>query len=87
MCDSDDPGEGGRGSIDLTGFLFGNINESGQLEDDGYLDGEAKRMLSALGRLGLEPMLSEVLEEEEMNRDDSEEKGSLFYYFSVNDSK
>lgn len=33
MADSDD-----EGSINLTGFLFGNINERGELEDDDILD-------------------------------------------------
>lgn len=74
MCDSDDPGDNGRTGLDLTGFLFGNIDERGQLEDDGLLDGDSKRMLSSLTRLGLGSMLSEVLDEEEPPKDD-EEKG------------
>lgn len=74
MCDSDDPGDNAPGGLDLTGFLFGNIDESGQLEDDGLLDGESKRMLSSLTRLGLGSMLSEVLDEAEPSKDD-EEKG------------
>lgn len=78
MCDSDDPGDHARSGLDLTGFLFGNIDESGQLEDDGLLDGDSKRMLSSLNRLGLGSMLSEVLEGEEPSKDD-EEKG--FWYF------
>ncbi|KAL0893102.1 hypothetical protein ABMA27_014741 [Loxostege sticticalis] len=72
MCDSDDPGDHARSGLDLTGFLFGNIDESGQLEDDGLLDGDSKRMLSSLNRLGLGSMLSEVLEGEEPSKDDEE---------------
>ncbi|XP_041978087.1 transcription initiation factor TFIID subunit 1 isoform X2 [Aricia agestis] len=72
MCDSDDPSDQGRSGLDLTGFLFGNIDESGQLEDDGLLDGDSKRMLSSLSRLGLGSMLSEVLEEQEPNNDDED---------------
>lgn len=76
MCDSDDPSEG-RSGMDLTGFLFGNIDESGQLVDDGLLDGDSKRMLSSLSRLGLGSMLSEVLEEEEISKEDQEKGRKL----------
>lgn len=37
MSDSDSDEEHGR-PFSLTGFLFGNINEDGQLEDDSVLD-------------------------------------------------
>lgn len=74
MCDSDEGGDQDRGGVDLTGFLFGNIDERGQLEDDGLLDGDSKRMLSSLTRLGLGSMLSEVLEAEESIKEE-EEKG------------
>lgn len=80
MCDSDDVGDGGtHGTVDLTGFLFGNIDESGQLEDDGLLDVESKKMLSSLNRLGLGSMLSEVLDEQDLQNDD-EEKGIVSVY-------
>ncbi|KAJ0177252.1 hypothetical protein K1T71_007261 [Dendrolimus kikuchii] len=72
MCDSDDPGDHSRPGMDLTGFLFGNIDESGNLEDDGLLDGDAKKMLSSLNRLGLGSMLSEVLDTEEISKEDEE---------------
>lgn len=78
MCDSDDPGDHSRPGMDLTGFLFGNIDESGNLEDDGLLDGDAKKMLSSLNRLGLGSMLSEVLDAEEISKED-EEKGYFFF--------
>lgn len=35
--------------VDLTGFLFGNIDSSGRLEDD-FLDNESKNQLSSLAR-------------------------------------
>ncbi|CAB3979442.1 transcription initiation factor TFIID subunit 1 isoform X2 [Paramuricea clavata] len=36
----------------LTGFLFGNINEKGELEDESILDEESRRHLSRLESLG-----------------------------------
>lgn len=80
MCDSDDAGDVNRG-VDLTGFLFGNIDESGQLEDDGLLDGESKRMLSALSRLGMGAILSEVLDPEDLNKEDEEKGWFCLHYF------
>ncbi|CAH2037396.1 unnamed protein product, partial [Iphiclides podalirius] len=90
MCDSDDQAEHGRSGMDLTGFLFGNIDETGQLEDDGLLDGDSKRMLSSLNRLGLGSMLSEVLEQDEPNQEDeekdyTEKSPSAVDYFDIDD--
>ena len=64
MGDSDDDREGSDPGIDLTGFLFGNIDELGQLEDD-VLDSESKRHLASLGRLGLGSILKEVIDVEQ----------------------
>ncbi|KAJ3588964.1 hypothetical protein NHX12_009816 [Muraenolepis orangiensis] len=50
MSDSDSDEEQGR-PFSLTGFLFGNINEDGQLEDDSVLDSESKKHLAGLGSL------------------------------------
>ncbi|XP_026488250.2 transcription initiation factor TFIID subunit 1 [Vanessa tameamea] len=91
MCDSDDPNEHSRSGMDLTGFLFGNIDERGQLEDDGLLDGDSKRMLSSLHRLGLGSMLSEVLDEEEPVKDDeekdyTEKSPSAVDFFDIDDA-
>ncbi|XP_045448768.1 transcription initiation factor TFIID subunit 1 [Melitaea cinxia] len=91
MCDSDDPNDHSRSGMDLTGFLFGNIDETGQLEDDGLLDGDSKRMLSSLNRLGLGSMLSEVLEEEETVKDDEEKdytqkSPSAVDFFDIDDA-
>ena len=65
MGDSEDEREGSDPGIDLTGFLFGNIDESGQLEDD-VLDSESKRHLASLGRMGLSSMLREVIDAEQI---------------------
>lgn len=35
--------------VDLTGFLFGNIDETGQLESDVF-DSESQKHLSSLGK-------------------------------------
>lgn len=35
--------------VNLTGFLFGNIDESGQLENDMF-DSESQKQLASLGR-------------------------------------
>ncbi|XP_018430785.1 PREDICTED: transcription initiation factor TFIID subunit 1-like, partial [Nanorana parkeri] len=44
----------------LAGFLFGNINEDGQLEDDCVLDKESKKHLAGLGALGLGSLITEI---------------------------
>ncbi|KAK7790672.1 hypothetical protein R5R35_002446 [Gryllus longicercus] len=75
MNDSDsDPG------IDLTGFLFGNVDESGQLEND-VLDSESKRHLASLGRLGLNSFWDEFIPRKEVKKfksdSDSDDEGVL----------
>lgn len=49
--------------FNLTSFLFGNIDASGLLEDD-ILDDDCKKYLNSLGKLGLQPLLTEVIGEE-----------------------
>ena len=44
--DSDDDEKHG---VDLTGFLFGNIDSEGRLEDD-IFDSETKKNLASLSR-------------------------------------
>ncbi|KAK9885772.1 hypothetical protein WA026_013642 [Henosepilachna vigintioctopunctata] len=66
MGDSDDENNDNYNSDNLgnlTGFLFGNIDESGQLESDVF-DSESQKYLSSLGKLGLGSFLKEVLTEE-----------------------
>ena len=46
--------------LNITGFLFGNIDDNGQLEDD-ILDPEAKQHLASLGRLGLSSFINEMM--------------------------
>uniref|UniRef100_A0A6I8P397 Transcription initiation factor TFIID subunit 1 n=1 Tax=Ornithorhynchus anatinus TaxID=9258 RepID=A0A6I8P397_ORNAN len=61
MSDSDsDEDSGGGGPFSLAGFLFGNINESGQLEGDSVLDKECKKHLAGLGALGLGSLITEL---------------------------
>lgn len=75
MGDSDediDKDSGGMG-INMTGFLFGNIDENGELEDD-VLDSEAKQHLASLCRFGLGSFLSEMLTNEE--RDDNDDRSN-----------
>lgn len=45
--DSDDDHDDDTFSNQLTGFLFGNIDENGKLESD-FLDEEAKRQINSL---------------------------------------
>lgn len=47
MVDSED--ELGDESINLTGFLFGNIDESGNLESDVF-DSSEQKHLASLGK-------------------------------------
>ncbi|NWI16598.1 TAF1 factor, partial [Crypturellus soui] len=68
--ESDEEAEGGRAEpFSLAGFLFGNINEAGQLEGDSVLDKESKKHLAGLGALGLGNLITEIT----ANEDDSTE--------------
>ena len=77
MADSDEEAAQGRdeggGSLDLTSFLFGNIDTSGQLEEE-FLDESTKKQLNSLGTLlsgtNLNSLAREVsIEAEETNED------------------
>uniref|UniRef100_A0A3B4CXV0 Transcription initiation factor TFIID subunit n=1 Tax=Pygocentrus nattereri TaxID=42514 RepID=A0A3B4CXV0_PYGNA len=70
MSDSDSDEDQDR-PFHLTGFLFGNINEDGQLEDDSVLDTECKKHLAGLGSLGLGALITEITatEEDSANQD------------------
>lgn len=48
--------------LNLTGFLFGNIDKEGKLASD-ILDDESKRQLATLGRFGFMSMLETVIRE------------------------
>lgn len=74
MSDSD---EDNNKQYDLTSFLFGNIDECGQLEDD-ILDNESKRHLSSLARLGLGSFINDIVAEEDVAiEDDTDDVGDL----------
>uniref|UniRef100_A0A8B9L4G4 Transcription initiation factor TFIID subunit 1 n=1 Tax=Astyanax mexicanus TaxID=7994 RepID=A0A8B9L4G4_ASTMX len=59
----------------LTGFLFGNINEDGQLEDDSVLDTESKKHLAGLGSLGLGALITEITASEEDTSNQDRDQG------------
>lgn len=69
--------------INMTGFLFGNIDDNGQLEDD-ILDPEAKQHIASLNRLGLSSFIREMMqndditeEKENESNDKPEEKNDM----------
>ncbi|XP_063980218.1 transcription initiation factor TFIID subunit 1 [Diachasmimorpha longicaudata] len=72
MGDSDDDDRDYETGMNITGFLFGNIDENGQLEDD-ILDNDAKQHLASLDRLGLGSFLNELIPHES-NKEKLEEK-------------
>ncbi|XP_076280408.1 TATA-box binding protein associated factor 1 isoform X2 [Lasioglossum baleicum] len=64
MADSEEEGDKDLMSgINMTGFLFGNIDDNGQLEDD-ILDPEAKQHLASLSRLGFSSFIREMMSNE-----------------------
>ncbi|XP_062392812.1 transcription initiation factor TFIID subunit 1 isoform X1 [Sardina pilchardus] len=77
MSDSDSDEEQDR-PFSLTGFLFGNINEDGQLEGDSVLDTESKKHLAGLGSLGLGSLITEITasEEDEDREDEKDQAGT-----------
>lgn len=72
MGESDD--EGDNYGIDLSGFLFGNIDDHGRLEDDSVLDSESQRALCHLGRLGFNT-LDGLVEDREIRPDYDDDSG------------
>jgi len=52
--------------FDLTSFMFGNIDESGQLENDDLLDNDTKKYLASLSKFGFSSLVSEVIESSEL---------------------
>ncbi|KAJ8276545.1 hypothetical protein COCON_G00082970 [Conger conger] len=76
MSDSDSDEDQDR-PFSLTGFLFGNINEDGQLEGDSVLDTESKKHLAGLGSLGLGTLLTEITaSEEDVAEDEKDPSGT-----------
>ncbi|CAG9761722.1 unnamed protein product [Ceutorhynchus assimilis] len=77
MTDSDDDGyDDGPMGLNLTGFLFGNIDESGNLENDVF-DLETQRQLASLGRLAFGSILKEVIGEEKIQDTESDSGSQL----------
>ncbi|KAM9781689.1 transcription initiation factor TFIID subunit 1 isoform 2-T2 [Syngnathus typhle] len=70
MSDSDSDEDQDR-PFSITGFLFGNINEDGQLEDDSVLDNESKKHLAGLGNLGLSSLITEITSNEDDEQEES----------------
>lgn len=66
MADSDEENDQDFEQMNMTGFLFGNIDKNGELEDD-ILDSTAKQHLASLGQLGLNSLLREMIPIEENN--------------------
>jgi len=81
MGDSEEENEKDHeSSLNITGFLFGNIDDNGQLEND-ILDPEAKQHLASLSRLGLSSFINEMMsnecttEEKENDKTDDQAQG------------
>lgn len=60
--------------VDLTGFLFGNIDSEGRLEND-IFDGATKRQLNSLNQLGFGSFIREVVPEGEGEDDEDGDYG------------
>ena len=64
MADSDEDNDRElEAEMNLAGFMFGNIDENGQLEDD-ILDSNAKQHLASLCQLGLGGILHEMMSQD-----------------------
>ncbi|KYQ50337.1 Transcription initiation factor TFIID subunit 1 [Trachymyrmex zeteki] len=75
MGDSDEENEKDLASgLNITGFLFGNIDDNGQLEDD-ILDPDAKQHLASLSRLGLSSFINEMMSND--NNTEERENGKV----------
>lgn len=57
--------ENGNKAFNLTGFMFGNIDSNGQLENN-FFDDDANRHLSSLDSLGFNSVLQDVVSHEEV---------------------
>lgn len=66
MNEDSSDGHQAASEFDLTSFMFGNIDESGQLENDDLLDSDTKKYLASLSKLGLSSMVSDVIGSSEL---------------------
>nr|XP_022324480.1 transcription initiation factor TFIID subunit 1-like isoform X2 [Crassostrea virginica] len=77
--DEHDPSDGQGTMSSLTGFLFGNIDEKGDLTED-FLDEESKRHLGSLSSLGgIGVMVKEITEDEDDDKNDENDSTSEDY--------
>lgn len=77
MADSDEENDQNFSSdINMTGFLFGNIDDNGELEDD-ILDQEAKQHLASLGRFGFNSFIREMMSNNVNEQSDKEGNQTL----------
>ena len=65
MMDDIESDEEEEETSDLTGFLFGNIDTKGNLEENDLFDEESKSHLHSLRKLGLGNFLHDVVDSEE----------------------
>ncbi|KXJ28439.1 hypothetical protein AC249_AIPGENE23353 [Exaiptasia diaphana] len=70
MADSED-----EDHLNLTGFLFGNINERGELEDSDILDEESRKHLGQLSCLGdIGSLVKDITEDDRLPHEYSEDR-------------
>lgn len=67
MIEDDSDAQRAACDFDLTSFMFGNIDESGQLENDDLLDNDTKKYLASLSKFGFNSMVSEVIGSSELH--------------------
>lgn len=67
MIEDDSDAQRAAYDFDLTSFMFGNIDESGQLENDDLLDNDTKKYLTSLSKFGFNSMVSEVIGSSELH--------------------
>lgn len=73
--------------VDLTGFLFGNIDSKGQLENDDIFDGATKRQLNSLSQFGItsvRELVGHGSDEDDADDDDSDEDDNTDGHLSSN---
>lgn len=68
--------------FNLTSFLFGNVDDNGQLIDD-ILDADCKKHLNSLGKLGLQPLLTEIIGDDAIKSENIEETNENFDDFGL----
>lgn len=69
-----DAHQGMTNNFDLTSFMFGNIDKSGQLENDDLLDSDTKKHLASLSKLGFSSMVSEVIGSSDLIKEEMNEE-------------